>query len=506
MDKSRPLNRIGNNEEPISPLAYRLRPNVRLIEKKGVLQLCLSYPLKYVSLNPFWREVMDLLSEGDFILFSDILAAVDYQNREKIESFLDDLVRRGFLERTGMAAMETLPFVSVVIPVYNRPHDMAACLDSLLKLDYPKDKLEVIVVDDASTDETPDVVSRYPVKMIMNQKNRQAPYCRNLGAARARGDILAFIDSDCLADRTWLGELVPAFKDPKIAAVGGIVESYYDTRPLDRYEQVRSSLKMGLWPKRSASNNPFFYVPSCNLLVRREVFMPTGGFNESLVVGEDVDLCWRMRDSGWHIDYLPAGRVFHKHRNRVAAFCKRRFDYGTSEPLLNRLYPEKNKQMVFAPWASLFWIVFLAAVLFNAVWLLLFPGAVLLGESIFKFNHLRQKGFDISLGRVAVSLGRSYVALFYHCCAFFSRYYLIWSFIIFPILPVPAIILAGMHLLNGLVEYALKKPKLDMARFLAFFTMEQLSYQLGVWWQCLKLFSFNAVNPRITKPQDVRIP
>jgi mycofactocin system glycosyltransferase len=474
--------------------------------EKGV-HLCLSYPLKYVTLDPFWRAMMRRLSKGVFVTLNDLLCMAGKVSGPATELFLDDLVRRGFLERTGIAAMETLPFVSVIIPVYNRPRDIAACLDSLLKLDYPKEKLEIIVVDDASTDKTRDVISRYPVKMITNPKNRQAPHCRNLGAARARGDILAFIDSDCLADRTWLRELVPAFKDLKIAAVGGIVESYHHTRALDRYEQVRSSLKMGLWPKRSASNNPFFYVPSCNLLVRREGFLETGGFNESLVVGEDVDLCWRIRRQGFHIDYLPSGRVLHKHRNRVNAFCRRRFDYGTSEPLLNRLYPGKVKKMVFAPLASLFWTGLILAALLKSAWLLVLPLGALGCEAVFKFHKVKQNHTDIPFTRIALSVARSYAAFFYHCCAFFSRYYLIWLPVLAVFLPFLAQILAGMHLLNGLVEYALKKPNLDPVRFLAFFTMEQLSYQLGVWWQCLKLLSFNAVNPRITKPQtqDVSI-
>ena len=397
--------------------------------------------------------------------------------------------------------MEPLPFVSVIIPVYNRPRDIAACLDSLLALNYPSDKLEIIVVDDASTDETPAIVSRYPVKLFTNLENRQAPYCRNLGAANAAGDILAFIDSDCVADAIWLRELVPAFKDQKIAAVGGIVESYYDEKPLDRYEQVRSSLKMGLWPKRSAGNNPFFYVPSCNLLMRRNVFVQAGGFNEKLEVGEDVDLCWRMREKGIHIDYLPEGRVFHRHRNNITAFCSRRFDYGTSEPLLNKLYSGKVKKMVFAPLASLFWAGLILAVLLKSAWLLVFPLGFLGQETLFKIRKLKQNHIHIPFTRVAVSVAREYAAFFYHCCAFFSRYYLIWAPVLAVFLPFWALILAAMHLLNGVVEYALKKPDLDPVRFIAFFTMEQVSYQLGVWWQCSKLLSFKAVNPRITGPQ-----
>jgi mycofactocin system glycosyltransferase len=495
------LEEIDKNIRPIDALGYRLRHNVRVTEKQGEVHLLLSYPLKYISLNPFWGAVMDLLSKGSFIPADNILAMSGNQNREKIEFFLNNLVRKGFLEQTGVAAMETLPSISIIIPVYNRLQDIKACLDSLLHLDYPCDKLEIIVVDDASTDETPDVVSRYPVVMIRNKENRQAPYCRNRAAARARGDILAFIDSDCLSDSNWLLELVPAFKDLKIAAVGGLVESYYHTRPLDRYEQVRSSLKMGLWPQRSASNNSFFYVPSCNLLVRKEVFMQTGGFDEALVVGEDVDLCWRIRNRGFHIEYQPAGRVFHKHRNRIGAFCSRRFDYGTSEPLLNRIYPWKVKQMVLAPLAALFWAGILLTVFFKTLWFLLFVGGIYLGDAVFRFNTIKQNDLGIKLNMVGISVVRSYASYFYHCCAFFSRYYLIWSIVLFPILPWPAAILAGMHLLTGIVEYGLKKPQLNPAQFLLYFTLEQLSYQLGVWWQCFKILSFKTVNPRITRPR-----
>ena len=478
---------------------YRLRANVRVTEKRGEVHLLLSYPLKHIALKPFWGAVMGRLSKGSFIPLDDILAMSGNRSRERIEFFLNDLVRRGFLEQTGIAEMETLPAISIIIPVYNRPQDIKACLDSLLHLDYPTDKLEIIVVDDASTDETPNVVSRYPVVMIRNKENHQAPYCRNRAAARAGGDILAFIDSDCLADSTWLRELVPAFKDLKIAAVGGLVESYYHTRALDRYEQVRSSLKMGLWPKRSAGNNPFFYVPSCNLLVRKEVFMQTGGFDESLVVGEDVDLCWRIRNHGYHIEYQPAGRVFHKHRNQVGAFCSRRFDYGTSEPLLNSLYPWKVKQMVVVSLAALFWAGILPAVYFKSLWFLLFAGVIFWGETVIRFNTIKQNDLDIPLHMIGISVVRSYAGYFYHCCAFFSRYYLIWSIVLFPILPWPAVILAGMHLLTGIVEYGLKKPRLNPVQFLIYFTLEQLSYQLGVWWQCFKMLSFSTINPRITR-------
>ena len=131
----------------------------------------------------------------------------------------------------------------------------------------------------------------------------QASYCRNHAARQARGDLLAFIDSDCLAESAWLRELVPAFKDKSLGALGGIVDSYFNAKGLDRYEKAKSSLSVGTWFRRSQKNDPFFYLPSCNLVVRRRLFLDIGGFKEELVVGEDVDLCWRIRKSGYQIEY-----------------------------------------------------------------------------------------------------------------------------------------------------------------------------------------------------------
>ncbi len=137
----------------------------------------------------------------------------------------------------------------------------------------------------------------------------------------------------------WGGELPPGFNES----------------PLDRYEEVKSSLIMGKRFARSQENEKFFYVPSCNLLVRKSLFLDLGGFREELIVGEDVDLCWRMQDAGYFVEFRPTGTIFHKHRNRIRPFCLRRFDYGTSEPLLQRLHRSRGKKMMFPLGSSLFW-------------------------------------------------------------------------------------------------------------------------------------------------------
>ena len=489
---------MGNEKRTVlKPLAYRLPKRVVWQERNGSFQLTLAYPLKTILLHRSWRAVFECLSSDTYLPLNKLASLIHGVHPDEVELFLNDLSRKGFLELEGFSALSDHPFVSVIIPVRNRPLEIEACLRSLSEVVYPQEKLEIIVVDDASTDHTPFTVSPFPVQLIPLKENKQASYCRNLAARKARGDILAFIDSDCLAEPLWLQELIPAFKDPALGAVGGMVDSYFVESSLDRYEQVKSSLIVGFRAKRSLQREKFFYVPSCNLLARRDLFLKLGGFREELSVGEDVDLCWRMQDAGHHVEFRPAGRVYHRHRNRLRHFCARRFDYGTSEPLLQQMHPERSKQMVFPPGASLFWSIAVLAILLKYAPLFVLCGITVFLDAQSKLSDIKQRGISIKFASLLQSVVRSYFAFFYHCCAFTSRYYLIWSIAIIPLFPLISTILLGMHFLTGLVEYFIRKPHLNPASYLFYFSLEQLSYQLGVWWGCLKNLSFSAVNPRV---------
>ena len=486
-------------EEKIGSLAYRLRKSVSVPETDGNVQLVLAYPLKSVRIHPCWRNLFKHLSDQEFSSFDTIRSITESRNPDELEFFLNDLVRKGFLERKGVSALSDYPFVSVIIPVRNRPDDIAACLQTLKELAYPDDKLEIIVVDDASADQTPDVVSRFPVRLIPLKQHKQASHCRNLAARHARGDILAFIDSDCLAGSAWLRELVPAFKDAQLGALGGVVDSYFNENGLDRYEKVKSSLSVSSWFKRSQKNDPFFYLPACNLLVRRRLFLELGGFKEELVVGEDVDLCWRIRKRGYQIEYRPEGRVYHKHRNKVFSFCRRRFEYGTSEPLLNKLHPEKIKKLCFPLLTSLFWASIILSIIPGYPPLFVISGAAVFADTIKNILKIRRREIPIKVSSLLLSVLRSYLAFFHHIASFVSRYYLFPSLIILPIIPSVSTIFLMLHLVAGTVDYVIKKPSLNLVSFLFYFSLEQLSYQLGVWWGCFKNICFRPINPTIVK-------
>jgi mycofactocin system glycosyltransferase len=408
------------------------------------------------------------------------------------------LVQKGYIEQQGLPSLFELPMVSVIIPVRNRQVDIAACLESLLRLQYPMEKLDLIVVDDASEDRTAEVVSSFPVRLIPVATQSQASFCRNLGAQQARGEILAFIDSDCQADALWLRELLPSFREPRIGVVGGLVDSVFEAKAVDRYEKVKSSLNMGPCFRRSEEKDRFFYVPSCNLLTRKDLFARLGGFRADLYVGEDVDYCWRVQDRGYEVEYRPRGKIFHRHRNSPWAFCSRRFDYGTSEPLLQQIHRSRPKTLLLPPTAALFWVLVALSLWEAGGYLLALSGLVGLIDSGAALRKLRRRNIPARVLEVLLAVLRSYLALLFHMCSFVSRYYLLWVLPLSFFLPEAGAALIGAHLLSGMGEYVIKSPGLNPLSFFLLFTLEQLSYQSGVWWGCAKAKFFGPVNPRLS--------
>jgi hypothetical protein len=221
-----------------------------------------------------------------------------------------------------------------------------------------------------------------------------------------------------------------------------------------------------------------------------------GGFNPELVVGEDVDLCWRIQNAGSAVEFRPNGTVFHRHRNRLTSFCKRRFDYGTSEPLLQKLHPDRKKQFYFPAGGLLFWcLVFLS--FYISPDLIFSCPAIILADSLIKYIKTARQKLPVEFFQHLKAVVRSHAVLFYHCAGFVSRYYLIFTLLISPVFPKTAIFLICLHLFSGSVDFFIKKPRLSIVDFLFFYTLEQISYQAGVWVGALRHLSFRPIAPSI---------
>lgn len=238
------------------------------------------------------------------------------------------------------------PAVSIIVPVRDRRRELAGCLASLAALDYPRELLEVVVVDDGSVRP---VTVPAGVRLVRLPRSVGAAGARNAGAREARSEVLAFLDSDCLAEPGWLDALLPELADPEVAAVGGRIVPTSERTWLERYEAVRSPLDLGATRAAVRPGRPVAYLVTANLVVRRADLEAAGGFDERLRWGEDVDLCWRLHAAGRRLVYQPGGRVRHRHRGSVRAFVSTRADYASSEAALLARHPEGERWLAFSP-------------------------------------------------------------------------------------------------------------------------------------------------------------
>ncbi|MEE4021522.1 mycofactocin biosynthesis glycosyltransferase MftF [Gordonia sp. PKS22-38] len=210
--------------------------------------------------------------------------------------------------------------VTIVVPV----RDNQSGVDRLLRA---VDGVEVIVVDDGSR--TPIRVDQRH-RVIRFDENRGPSAARNAGASAATTDFVAFLDSDVVPTADWLTMLLGHFSDPAVAIVAprivGLSRAAREASMVERYENGHSSLDMGPEECSVVPGSRVPYVPSAAMVVRRKAF---GGFDESLRVAEDVDLCWRTHKAGWRVRYDPVAEVAHDHRTDVRSVLQRRRYYGT---------------------------------------------------------------------------------------------------------------------------------------------------------------------------------
>lgn len=463
---------------------FSLAANTFLREGPNGFFLLSRLPVKILRVNESLFRLLEHIRDGGG------LAGFVRQNpgldEGKLLKVLLSLVARGYLKLERIAEIEEFPLVSVIIPVRDQPGDLGECLESLANLDYPGDRLEIIVVDDGSRKHVADIITSPGITFIRHDETQGPATCRNIGAKKAHGDILAFLDADCMAGENWLKEIIPFFKTTGAGAVGGYVDGYYKDSLLAKYEEVSSSLNMGKRLLLEGKTESSFYVPTANMLVTREAFEAAGGFQVGMYVGEDVDFCWRLRNLGYTLLYVPCGSVAHKHRQQLSRMLRRRGDYGTSEAVLYRTHRDKKKAFPVSVYSGLSFLALALAVLLVNPYPLI---AVLLlfGLDLWRRTAtLKKFSMALSFTQVLNSTFRSYLSFFYFAFFHLMRYYLVVIFALgFPWHPLW--IFGGLALVYAsVVDYLVKRPKLLYPVFLSFYILEHLAYQVGVFLGCFK--------------------
>jgi len=230
---------------------------------------------------------------------------------------------------TSRVPLPAYPKVSVIVCSYNGARTLGACLESLKELNYPD--YEVVLVDDGSKDDTQEIAARHPWVKNIKQVNMGLSYARNVGARESSGDIIAYTDSDCMADPDWLYYLVQTLTSGEYAGVGGPNIS----PPAEDWIQACVAASPGGPSHVLLTDVVAEHIPGCNMAFHRWAFEMVGGFDvEYRKAGDDVDFCWRLQGLGHVIAFSPAAIVWHYRRFTLTAFRKQQEGYGEAESML----------------------------------------------------------------------------------------------------------------------------------------------------------------------------
>ena len=240
-----------------------------------------------------------------------------------------------------MAESES-PLISVVVAAYNAAETLGGCIDSIVGQTYSP--IEVFIVDDGSTDATAEIIDNHSASqrfVAIRTTNGGPSRARNIGAARSRGEWLAFFDADCLLHPRCLEYLVEGFVGDDIAAVGGAQQSPLDETSFGKgVQRYFESIGFMTGYIQEARKKTVFtdHNPTCNVLYRRAVFESIQGFDEGLWPGEDVDLDRRASLAGYRHRFDPRAIVYHYRPSSLKAFRRMMTSYGRSQPPLIRRY------------------------------------------------------------------------------------------------------------------------------------------------------------------------
>jgi GT2 family glycosyltransferase len=248
--------------------------------------------------------------------------------------------------------------VSVVIPTFNGASRIGRCLDALLGQTKPEAlEVEIIVVNDGSTDNTAEAVSRYPEVLLINQANAGPAAARNCGAREAKGDILLFTDDDCVPTSDWLRSILDPFKEPDVVGSKGayrtrqksIVARFVQIEYEDRYRLMEGEDKID-------------FIDTYSAAFRRDRFLEMNGYDTSFPVAcaEDIELSYRMSARGWKMVFVPSAIVYHTHPGDLLRYLKKKYKFAFWRVLAVRKNPSKavkdshtpqimKLQLLFAP-------------------------------------------------------------------------------------------------------------------------------------------------------------
>jgi len=213
--------------------------------------------------------------------------------------------------------------ITIVIPTFNSSTTLAPCITACLNQDY-QGPIQVIVVDDGSTDPTARLVGNFPEVRYIQQENGGPAKARNTGWQEAASQIVCFTDSDCVPNPQWVSRLVHRYDSDRIGGVGGSYSLLNGKNLLARCIHQEIVYRHARMPTQAV------FLGSYNASFRKDVLERAGGFDETYAMasGEDNDLSYRVIQLGYQLIFDPTNTVGHHHPTGLLRYWKRQFWHG----------------------------------------------------------------------------------------------------------------------------------------------------------------------------------
>ncbi|NIO39873.1 MAG: glycosyltransferase [Burkholderiales bacterium] len=232
---------------------------------------------------------------------------------------------------------------TVVIPTLDRPDELQRCLRSLAELEFPRDRFEVVIVDDGSRNPVDTNVAAetgLQSVSVIRQARRGPAAARNAGARQSRGRFVAFLDDDCTVDPVWLSELETACEanGDRVLIGGQLLNGFPDNVYAEVGELI---LDVGLTYFQPEAGSMYFFR-AANLAVESRSFLASGGFDPDFRTAEDREFCDRWLHDGGLLVHVPSARAVHYNRQSLTDFCRQHFSYGRGAFLYHRARRERG--------------------------------------------------------------------------------------------------------------------------------------------------------------------
>jgi GT2 family glycosyltransferase len=238
------------------------------------------------------------------------------------------------------------PRISVIVCTHNGQRTLEECLRRLMTLTYPD--YEVIVVDDGSSDASAEIAEAHGARLVATD-HRGLSHARNVGIASASGEIVAFLDDDAYPDHDWLYYVAAALRANAHAGVGGPNIAPEDDCPVAECVAAAPGGPIHVL----ISDREAEHVPGCNMAFRKSALEEIGGFDERFrVAGDDVDVCWRLQESGRTLGFSAGAVVMHRRRDSVRRYLRQQYGYGEAEALLERKWPSRYNRSGSSRWSG----------------------------------------------------------------------------------------------------------------------------------------------------------